>query len=300
MLLIVSSIFFVLSLALLIFSLWEKLPPIHFASLALGDIANLLTVALTMVGLAIALVSLYVAMVTYQQSVKDSEEQQKSLDASRTQLQAVIDAAAKQQEILSQNLETSKAQQALLGKSLETSKQQQEIQYKNLETSKAQLGVLEEQQKREAERLARKPIAEISLLTTAGPKLLDDLEKVPEIEFRLEESKKWLRLSFLVLNKGTAEISRPIVRIVGSPETVFIDRADQRTSERAYHNALQFSGPTTIDIEPAAVAGGPIKYPVDITVPDSINAFDLNFSITGKNLPRKEHTLHLKVIRPPS
>jgi multidrug efflux pump subunit AcrA (membrane-fusion protein) len=253
-----------------------------------------------MATLVIAIFSLYVAVAAYQKSVTDSEEQQKNLDASRSQLQAVVDAATKQQEILSQNLETSKAQQDLLSKSLETSKIQQEIQRKNLDTSKAQLGVLEEQQKREAERQARKPIAEISLQTNAGMKLLDDLEKVPEIEFRLEESKKWSRLVFLVLNKGKAEISRPVVRIVASPETVFIDRAELRLAERVEHNTIQFSGPTFNDIEPAEVTGGPYKYMVDITVPDSINAFDLNFSITGKNLTRKEHTLHLKIIRSPS
>lgn len=297
MLWIVASALFVFSLALFTFLLWEKLPPVQTSSLALGDLVNVLTALLTLIGLAIAIGSFYVATAAYQKSVRDSEEQQKSLDASRLQLQAVVDAAAKQQELLSQNLETSKAQQILLTQSLETSKQQQAIQHKNLETSKAQLGLLEEQQKREAERLARKPIAEVSLITSAGPMLLDDLR---EIEFHLEKNKKWRRLSFTVLNKGGAEISRPIVRIVASPETIFIDRAEVRIAERADHNTLQFSGPNIIDIEPEAVTGGPVGYSVDITVPDSIDGFDLNFSITGKNLPRKEHTFHLKVIRLPS
>lgn len=107
---------------------------------------------LTLIGLGVAFGSFYVAIVAYQKSVKDSIEQQKSLDASRAQLQAVVDAATKQQDILVQNLETSKAQQTLLSKSLQTSMTQQEIQSRNLETSKAQLMVLEEQQKREAER----------------------------------------------------------------------------------------------------------------------------------------------------
>ena len=108
------------------------------------------------------------------------------------------------------------------------------------------------------------------------------------------------RVSFLVLNKGKVEINRPLVRVVASTEKVFVDAADNRQTERADHNAYQFSGPTVIDIDPAEVSGGPYKYAVDITVSDSIDAFDLTFSIQGKNLTRKTHTLHLKVTRPSS
>jgi Na+-transporting methylmalonyl-CoA/oxaloacetate decarboxylase gamma subunit len=119
-----------------------------------SDFINLLTALLTLVGLAIALGSFYVAIAAYQKSVKDSDEQEKNLDASRTQLQAVVDAAIKQQEVLT----------------------------KNLEISKAQLGLVEEQWKREQERQSRKPIAEISLLTNDGPRDLAELEKLSEIE----------------------------------------------------------------------------------------------------------------------
>ncbi len=300
MLLFVSCILFVLSLALVIFALWQKLPAIQLSALTLPDISNLLTVFLTMVGLAVALVSLYVAIVTYQQSVKDSHEQQKNLDASRAQLQAVVDAAAKQQDILNQNLETSRVQQVLLSKSLDTSKQQHDIQQKHLETSKAQLGVLEQQQRQEAERLSRKPIAEVSILTTTGPKPVDDPSNFPQVNFPLENNKKWSRVVFLILNKGTAEISKPIIRIVASPETVFVDSADMRVTERTEHNVIQFSGAHVIDIDPEAVAGGPLTYSVDITVPDSIDAFDLRFSVSGKNLPKQAHILHFKVTRPSS
>mgnify|MGYP000084144976 FL=1 len=300
MLLVVSSILFVLSLALLIFSLWEKLPAIQFGSLALGDITNLLTAVLTMVGLAVAFVSLYVAIAAYQKSVKDSEEQQKSLDASRQQLQAVVDAATQQQEILTRNLETSKVQQELLSKSLATSKVQQEIQTKNLETSKAQLGLLEAQRKQEEERQSRKPIAEVAIQTKAGPSPLEAIEKQPPLDFPLEHNKKWGRVIFLVSNKGNIEIGRPLVRIVAIPNKVFVDHADFRFGERDGHNEYQFSGPNVVDIAPIDIAGGPFKYAVDITVPDSLDAFDLTFSIQGNNLKRKTHTLHIKVIRPSS
>ncbi|MGE3152150.1 MAG: hypothetical protein AB7N95_05970 [Nitrospiraceae bacterium] len=278
MLLTVASILTFSGLAIFAYLLWERIP-VRTGSLTLGDITNLAT-------LVVAIVSLYVGIAAYQQAVRDSKEQQENLDASRKQLQAVVDAATKQQEILGYNLETSKAQQELLSK--------------NLEISKSQLGLLEEQWRREQERQSRRPIAEIALLTTAGPKLIDDLEKLPEIEFPLEKDKQWARAIFLVSNKGKVEIIRPIVRIYAIPNVVHVDEADTRISERADHNAFQFSGLGVNDIDPVQMAGGPYKFAVDVTIPDATNAFDLTFAIQGKNLPRKSYTLHLKVVRPHS
>jgi hypothetical protein len=128
MLWILASILFIVALALFTFLAWEKLPAIQEGSLALGDLVNLLTALLTLLGLAIAVGSLYIAIATYQKSIQDSEAQQKNLDASRIQLQAVVDSASKQQQILSQNLETSKAQQALLSALLSRSGETAKIQ----------------------------------------------------------------------------------------------------------------------------------------------------------------------------
>lgn len=290
----------IIFLCFLAYLLKDSVLSLDWTQLKSNDLINLSALAIGGFGAFIAIGSLFVAVSQLQQAIKDGEEQRQSLDVSRKQLQAVVDAATKQQEILSQNLETSKAQQVLLSKSLETSKIQQEIQHKNLETSKAQLSVLEERQKREAEHLARKPIAEIALQTLAGPILLVDLEKRPPVDFALEKNKTWRKVIFLVKNKGNAEISRPIVRIVASPDKVFVDEANFRMGERGNHNEIQFSGPEVNDIDPVEIAGGAYQFFADITVPDSINAFDLTFSIQGKNLPREFHTLHLKVTRPSS
>lgn len=67
-----------------------------------------------------ASVSRYVAIATYQQSVKDSEEQQKNLEASREQLQAVVETLRRQHGTLAKGLETSKNLFAL-------QKEQQEV-----------------------------------------------------------------------------------------------------------------------------------------------------------------------------
>jgi len=147
----IASIFFVLIAGIAIFLIWNSSSSRQSSSLALSDFINLLTAFLTCVGLAVAFDSLQVANQAYQKSVQDGLEQQKNLDTSRVQLQAVVEAAIKQQDILNRNLETSKAQQEILNKNLQTSKIQQEIQGKNLETSKSQLALLKEQGKREVE-----------------------------------------------------------------------------------------------------------------------------------------------------
>jgi hypothetical protein len=278
----IANVLTLFVLAVFAYLLWRKTQN-KVGSFGIGDLTNMAT-------LVVAIFSLYVAVAAYQKSVKDSEEQQKSLDASREQLQAVVNAATKQQEILSRNLETSKAQQELLSK--------------NLEISKSQLGLVKEQRKEEQERQARKPIAEINLQTTTGPKPLDDLEKLPEIDFPLEQGKRWGKVVFLVLNKGKVEIIRPVVKIFSSQDKVSVDndgighlRAEGRLRDPTIHNEIQFSGPDVNDIETAEVVGGGYRFTVDITVLDSINAFDLTFLIHGKNLSRKAHTLHFKVIR---
>lgn len=140
MLWILASILLILALALFTFLIWQKFPEFQVGAIASGDLVNLGTAILTLVSLGVTFGSFYVAIAAYQKSVKDSEEQQKNLDASRKQLQAVVDAAAKQQEILT----------------------------KNLETSKAQLDLLEEQWTREQERQARRPVAEVALVEKTG------------------------------------------------------------------------------------------------------------------------------------
>lgn len=290
----------IIVLGLLVFLLIDSFLPVNWSELKAGDVINLIALVIGSMGAFVAIGSLFVAVTQLEQATKDSEEQRKSLDVSRNQLQAVIDVAIAQQEILKRNLEISQAQQELLSKSLETSKVQQKIQAQTLDTSRAQLGLLEEQRKREEDRQARKPIAEVTLQTNKDAKPLVELENLPQINFPIEKDKKWARLMFYVLNKGNAEISKPVIRIVTFPHTVHVDRADVRISERMNHNTLQFSGPTISDIEPEEIAGGSTMFSVDITVPDSVDVFELNFAITGKNLPRKDHVLHFKILRPSS
>lgn len=253
------------------------------ANLKLSDWINIVLLVISLVGLFIAVSSYWVAVSQLEQASKDSEEQRQSLDASRAHLHTAIDAARKQQEILSRNLEISKAQQELLAK--------------NLETSKAQLGLLEEQWKRELERQSRRPSVELSLATNKGAVRLDDLQKEPAIEFPIEKNRNWSRLNFLVVNKGKEAVMKPMIRMEAYPTTVFLDRADQRASERADHSALQYSGCEILDIEPFDITGAPSSFLGDVTVPDKLEMFDIKFVVIGKSLPRKEQIVHFKVVR---
>ena len=134
----------------------------------------------------------------------------------------------------------------------------------------------------------------------AGNLNLEDLQKLPSIDFSLETNKKWGRLVFLVNNKGKIEVKKPVVMIHAVPDTVFVDKADYRFGERANHNSYQFSGNEVLDLEPIEISGGPYKYAVDITVPDSIEAFELTFKIHGNNLAHKRYRLILNVKRSPA
>ncbi|MBX3308135.1 MAG: hypothetical protein KF751_18975, partial [Nitrospira sp.] len=69
---------------------------------------------------------------------------------------------------------------------------------------------------------------------------------------------------------------------------------------RYEHHILEFSGADVKDIDPLEVSKRPYSYTVEITVPDSVETFDLTVSVQGKNLPRIERKINLKVIRPPA
>jgi len=151
-------------------------------NLKLSDWINIVLLVIGLLGLFIAIQSYSVAVSQLQQATQDSEEQRQSLNASRARLQTTVDAAIKQQELLSKNLEISIAQQELLNK--------------NLEISKAQLGILEEQWKREQARQARRPKIEITLNGHS-----QDLHSKAPLPLHLKVNRTAI-LDFIVTNTG--------------------------------------------------------------------------------------------------
>lgn len=263
MLWVLASILFIVALALFTFLLWEKLPPIQAGSLAIGDLVNFSTALLTMIGLAVALGSFYVAIAAYQKSIEDSEQQQKNLDASRAQLQAVVDTATKQQEVLS----------------------------KNLETSKALLAIQEEQWQREKERQARKPKIEIELNGTKEKELKD---KTP-IRLALGKNRT-ATLNFVMTNVGHITVNEPIVLAIANPQTVYLDKSGMRI-ERQDHHRYQYK---SLPLVPHAISNAGYSTSIDVFVPAELDSFDLLFRVYGENLPAHELELKFLVVPPPN
>jgi hypothetical protein len=142
MLLTIAVILTLSGVALLAYLLWQNIPT-TLGSFTLSDLTNL-------AALTVAIFSLSIAIAAYQKSVKDSEEQQKSLDASRTLLEAVVQTVKDQQDVLTRNLATSKDVLAI-------QKEQRSVLSTSLETSRDLLAIQKEQQQRAQELASRKP-----------------------------------------------------------------------------------------------------------------------------------------------
>jgi hypothetical protein len=242
----------------------------------LSDWAILVSLGISFIGLFIAIQSYSVAVLQLEQATKDSEEQRQSLNASRARLQTTVDAATKQQELLSKNLEISIAQQELLTK--------------NLETSKAQLGILEEQWKREQERQARKPKIEITLKGFS-----QDLRSKSPLPLNLKINRTAI-LAFIVTNSGNSPVLNPLVSVAVDPQTVKVDRPnslfplDRQNPYRYQTKAL--------DIHPVGISRGGYDFHIEVLVPPDVEKFRLSFQVFGENLPAQQLELVFLAIPP--
>ena len=172
-------------LGLLAYLLKDSVLPLDWSQLKASDLINLGALAIGFFGAFVAIGSLFVAVSQLQQAAKDGEEQRQSLDASRAQLQAVVETAKQQQEVLTQHLETSKAQLAL----------QQEFQ------------------RQEKERASRKPKLHV---------FIDDNSFDPEkmtTGLAVDKDKR-TRLPIRNRNIGSAPLHKPIFLAVASRKEV--------------------------------------------------------------------------------
>ncbi len=221
-------------------------------NLKLSDWINIVLLIMGLFGLFIAIQSYFVAVSQLQQATKDSEEQRQSLNASRARLETTLDAATKQQELLS----------------------------KNLETSKAQLGILEEQWKREQARQARKPKLEITLKG-----LSHDLHSKSPLPLNLKINRTAI-LAFIVTNNGNSPVINPFVAVIVDPQTVKVDYPnslfplDRQNPYRYLTKALT--------LHPVGITGGGYDFHVEVLVPPDVEKFRLLFRVFGDNLPAQE------------
>lgn len=236
---------------------------LHWANLKLSDWINIVLLVIGLLGLGIAIKSLFVAVSQLQQATKDGEEQRQSLDASRKQLEAVVQSLTNQQEVLTKNLETSRSVLAL-------QKEQQEVLTKSLEVSKALLVLQKEERQRVQELANRKP--RLQLLVDGN---VWDKDKLDRTVVLGKDNSGILEIGFI--NSGNAALEKPvfIANALKKEILVWMTRLDYD-----HPNRSQVSGPAVPDILPKGI----FSPTVDLTVPLSISDFDLAFHVTGSGL----------------
>lgn len=239
---IIACIFVVLGLTMLVYLLREKLP-------------NLGNTILTLFSLAVAIGSLYVAIATYQKAIKDSEEQQKSLNASREQLQAMV----------------------------ETAKQEQEIFTQHLQTSKAQLALQQELYRQEAERTSRKPRLAVFIEDTSFNK-----EKMTS-GLAIDKDKR-TRLPLRIRNIGSSSLHKPIFLAVTSRKEVGIWFNGVQPNQNEPFRS-QLAGSTVLDLLPYSKSKQNWEADLFVGVPSGTTSFDITLDIIAENLDTPFHAV---------
>lgn len=194
-------------LGLSAFLLKDWIASLDWSSLSPGEVANLLGVGIGVFATTVAIVSLMVTLAQFRQAIKDSEEQQKSLVASRQKLEAVIEVARQQKETLDKSLEVSKK---LVG----LQEEQQAVLAKSLETTKSLYQIQKEERERILELASRKPKLEAYL----GDHLIENGQVTLDVQGDIPNQKIYVFLK----NTGSAPVLRPKITAALSRKDLFI------------------------------------------------------------------------------
>jgi hypothetical protein len=227
---------------------WQRLTP--------SDILSALALGINTV---LALGALWVALVTYQEGIRSGEQQAGLLDKSRAALEGVLGSLGKQQETLD------KSRQAL-----------EEV----LTATRGQFQLVEEQNKRELERLNRRPALDLRMegKATQGGKVLVG---TPQPE-------GWMRLTVVIRNTGNASVSKPTFVIAAEPATVKLRAPGFGT---VGPNRLQLVAP--MDLHPFDIVKIEYTYDIDVLMEPKARA-KIVCQITGENLPLKVLTIDVE------
>jgi hypothetical protein len=254
---LIASLLLLGAAAIALFLLKGKPSSLAVPKLGISDFVNISV-------LLVAVVSLYVAVATYMDAKASAEQQQKTLDASRMALETVVHTAQGQQNLLEQNLET----------------------------SKTQLSVVQAQWRQEQDRQSRR--AQLSMVSLNGTPWETIDQNHDNIQVVIPPA-GWIRMAFVLRNTGTASLVHPIYIVFATLENVFVGGADFRVG-RNNHNQFQQSGVNVLDVLPHSVSGTDFNISVDVTVPNPIQNFDLTFRALGENMDgAKVFTLHFVV-----
>lgn len=236
----------------------DSLLSIDLSQLKPDTIINLGALAVGFAGAFVAIASFFVATFQLQQAMRDSVEQKASLDSSRAQLQGVVDAAIKQQQLLQSNLAT----------------------------SQAQLGLLEEQWNREKERQSRKPKIELLFDNRTETQLRGG----DPIVIPLNPRRRAI-LKFVAINNGNSAGTNPLVSFqadhpnirIGAPKTLSLRDMD------AYRYKLD--GVTLHQHQS-------VDYTLEIEIPVDLELFAIKYQILGDNFSPATMSVRFKAIHP--
>jgi hypothetical protein len=272
MLWIVAPVLILSGFGLLAYQLWQNIP-LKAGSLAIGDLTNI-------VAMVVALVSLYVAVATYQQSIKDSEEQQKNLEASRQQLQTVAQTLNQQQEIQAKNLETSKD---LFG----LQKEQQTVLTESLEITRSLYQLQKDERERVRELASRKPKiqaiinGQIVQGTTAAIELVlkgNDITLIP----------------MAIRNIGSTHLIHPVFTAVASNKKTSIWFEGKGITQPVHRTQLNFD----LDLLPFEISEATYESSIGLSGPFPELNFEVEYRVAGDNLDRPfKITIHVHLKR---
>ncbi len=248
--------------ALLGYLLWQKFP-LNAKTLTLSDLVGI-------AALSVALVSLYVSFETQKQAIKDSEEQQKSLESSRQQLQDVAETLKGQQETLNKNLETSKDL-------FQLQKEQQAVLTKSLEITKNLYQIQKEERERVLELASRKPQMQVVIGSQ------EIVEPETSIEVSVDKNNNAV-IPLMVKNVGTASLIHPGIHAIATRKDVKLrlEGASFKDAPNGYRSEV--GGLRVKDMLTFKSSRSIYESSIYLSNLVSDEAFDIYFSMDGENL----------------
>jgi hypothetical protein len=279
-------------LAAVIFIRWLLVAKAHgLSEMGAGDRINLIVNAVMFV---LTVISIAIALAAFHDSKTSGDEQKIALQASRESLQDVVGALKTQTALLNDA-------QTLLQSQLEVSRQQQKatmatnsVLLSSKRTLKSQLDIATEQNKREVERLSKKP--QLHLTIHAGSKFLQEEQFSETLTVNINDFNS---LSIVVTNIGDAALSAPNISLMAIPQEVAILPLGMVYADGLMHNAFQFTGQSLPQsLEPFSQARTPYYFPFRISPKEGITEALLIVRIFGSNMRAKEGLIHLKIVWP--
>lgn len=261
--------------ALLAYLLSNWIAPLDWSSLKIGDFANLIGLGIGLFAALVAIGSLLVTLAQFRQAIKDSEEQQKNLEASRQQLQAVVETLKQQQETLTRGLDTSRDLFAL-------QKEQQSALNKSLETTKSLYQLQKEERERILEMASRSPKVQV----VVGDQIAEHSIQVSQ---SVGKDANHTLIPIVIKNIGTATLRNPIItveasnklmglQLAGAPHPAQPNAFRSRLGGAAILDLLPF-GTSELESNSSITVGG-------LSLFQETGEVDINYLVTGDNLPR--------------